>query len=88
MQNQPAAGTPQRIEVTLQPPPAAGGPVWLGGAASLIWPLVALIDSPCFCPGHCAWPLAGIHSMTDTATPTVRKKSSFICLSSTQTHNE
>ena len=43
MQNQREAGTPQRIEVTLQPPPAAGGPAWLGAATTLIWPIVALI---------------------------------------------
>ena len=43
MQNQPEAGTPQRIEVTLQPPPVAGGPDWLGAATTLIWPLAVLV---------------------------------------------
>ena len=44
MQNQPEAGTPQRIEVTLQPPPVAGGPDWLGAATTLIWPLAVLVS--------------------------------------------
>jgi hypothetical protein len=43
MQNQRDAGTPQRIEVILQAPPAAGGPTWLGWATTLVWPVVALI---------------------------------------------
>lgn len=43
MQNQRDAGNLQRIEVTLQPPPAADGPTWLGPATALAWPLVALV---------------------------------------------
>ena len=43
MQNQPAAGSAQRIEVTLQPPPAAAGTDWLAAATMLAWPLAALV---------------------------------------------
>jgi hypothetical protein len=43
MQNQPVAGTPQRIEVILQPASTAAGTDWLGVATTLIWPLVALL---------------------------------------------
>jgi hypothetical protein len=41
--NQPAAGTPQKIEVILQSAPAAGGFDWLEVATALVWPLVALL---------------------------------------------
>jgi hypothetical protein len=41
--NQSAAGTPQKIEVILQPAPAAGGLDWLGAGTELAWPLAALL---------------------------------------------
>src|ERR1051325_8540266 len=41
MQNRTEA--PQRIEVTLQSPPATGGPDWVGPITTLVWPLAVLL---------------------------------------------
>lgn len=43
MRSQPMGGTPQRIELTLQPSAIPGAPVWLEATTVLVWPVAVFL---------------------------------------------